>query len=481
MQRQVRLLSTEPRATQVDGWLGTTLEELRRCEAVASDPEPRCRPGVGGAAEGGGSGGVHCAGPSGAGPSDADRHGVGSPDSPSAAGGAKGTRSGTEAQLPVLLLRFYRSAFELLEGIKLDLANDHLRRLLEEDSTLSTAIALHPNDFVRGPPRLPAPGCPPRLPAPVARPGCPPRLPAPRDKRRARPQVMLLNAAEEEGVAEEDGLHDEHGIRLEATGGGAPQGLRRHSYSFHPPLAPPHPDGDERGGGYEGVGGAGGGSHGDGRQGEMRHASAFADAYAERYADGYVTDRLEGPYADPYGEGSRGGGGGGEQETPGGYVLDGGRGGEARDGPRTRGAGERLGGHERLSSHEPAAQEGQPELLEAVMQQWLQTPAGQSAAQEASRLELHSEEVGQFFHARLLQSLGRMEGVHEGALRGAAGEGDLSSGQYGQAGEAELTEEEEEAVERLVALGYARAQAVEAYLACERHEMLAANYLMDAQ
>ena len=44
-----------------------------------------------------------------------------------------------------------------------------------------------------------------------------------------------------------------------------------------------------------------------------------------------------------------------------------------------------------------------------------------------------------------------------------------------------LPAEGEAAVQRLAALGFARAAAVEAYLACEQDEMLAANLLMDQQ
>ena len=44
-----------------------------------------------------------------------------------------------------------------------------------------------------------------------------------------------------------------------------------------------------------------------------------------------------------------------------------------------------------------------------------------------------------------------------------------------------LPAEGEEAVQRLAALGFARTAAVEAYLACEQDEMLAANLLMDQQ
>ena len=111
------------------------------------------------------------------------------------------------------------------------------------------------------------------------------------------------------------------------------------------------------------------------------------------------------------------------------------------------------------------------ELMEAVMQQWLHTPAGQAAAQEAARLELSTDEVGQFFHARMLQSLGRLR------LGGGA---EPSIDQMRTAVGA-LPEEDEAAVQRLAALGFARDHAAEAYLACEKDEMLAANFLMDSQ
>ena len=50
-----------------------------------------------------------------------------------------------------------------------------------------------------------------------------------------------------------------------------------------------------------------------------------------------------------------------------------------------------------------------------------------------------------------------------------------------QSSAGELPEEGEAAVQRLMALGFPRAGAVEAYLACDQDEMLAANFLMDHQ
>ena len=46
-------------------------------------------------------------------------------------------------------------------------------------------------------------------------------------------------------------------------------------------------------------------------------------------------------------------------------------------------------------------------------------------------------------------------------------------------GAIQLTREEMDAVERLQALGFTQQQAAQAFLACDRNEMLAANMLMD--
>ena len=103
----------------------------------------------------------------------------------------------------------------------------------------------------------------------------------------------------------------------------------------------------------------------------------------------------------------------------------------------------RARGH--AAAHDLPPAQVRSELMEAVMQQWLQTAAGQGAAQEAARLQLGAEEAGQFFHARMLQSLGRLrlDETRDGlAPLGAADDGHL--------------EEDDEAAVGGAALGFAR-------------------------
>ena len=64
-------------------------------------------------------------------------------------------------------------------------------------------------------------------------------------------------------------------------------------------------------------------------------------------------------------------------------------------------------------------------------------------------------------------------------MPGMPGMGGMGGGGPPPPGTIQLTQEEMDSVQRLEALGYSRQQAAQAFLACDRNEMMAANMLMD--
>lgn len=73
-----------------------------------------------------------------------------------------------------------------------------------------------------------------------------------------------------------------------------------------------------------------------------------------------------------------------------------------------------------------------------------------------------------------------LELLQEGALRAGEARAEAQEGStLLQGGVVQLSEQEMEAVDRLTALGFTRMQVAEAYIACDRNEEMAANYLFE--
>mmetsp|Transcript_32474 Transcript_32474/g.29301 ORF Transcript_32474/g.29301 Transcript_32474/m.29301 type:complete len:96 (-) Transcript_32474:129-416(-) len=62
---------------------------------------------------------------------------------------------------------------------------------------------------------------------------------------------------------------------------------------------------------------------------------------------------------------------------------------------------------------------------------------------------------------------------------GGDDEGDY--GDEGEEGVVQVTKEENDAIERLCAMGFEKNRVLEAFLACDRNEEMAANYLLEGQ
>jgi len=349
--------------------------------------------------------------------------------------------------LASLLLEFFRATFDELEAIKLELANQHLAQLLHANDGLAALIARQPSDF-----------------------------------------VVLLNAADGAADWAADGGASALGLAIDAAAAADASARRAagllsaggllsrgsSAASSRRAAAAPTAAGDGArsllGGGDDDEGEES--AEGDGEDDlddDDDDEPPLASPLAPRGYDDLLAGRFAAAASLGAGPSALGAGASLNQHGLGGYygVGLGGVGG-APYGGHGLGVGPP---EDTLLRYELPPTQVHSELMEAVMQQWLQTAAGQGAAQEAARLQLGAEEAGQFFHARMLQSLGRLrlDETRDGlAPLGAPDDGHLE-------------EDDEAAVDRLAALGFARSAAVEAYIACNRDEMLAANFLVDQQ
>jgi UV excision repair protein RAD23 len=116
-----------------------------------------------------------------------------------------------------------------------------------------------------------------------------------------------------------------------------------------------------------------------------------------------------------------------------------------------------------LSSMPPAEQAAMAQMMGMSVEQLQQTAQMISA--------MPQEQVQQYMNMAMAA-----QGMDMGGLAGMMGGG---AGGGGGAQVLRLSEEEMAAVDRLTEMGFDRAEAAQAYLACDKNEALAANLLMD--
>ena len=113
----------------------------------------------------------------------------------------------------------------------------------------------------------------------------------------------------------------------------------------------------------------------------------------------------------------------------------------------------------------------------AQMAQMLQAMGAEERASMAAMMGLTTEQLD-----ATMQMIGQMppdqfQQYMQMAMAGGGGGGGMGGG--GGGGGIQLTQEEMAAVDRLASMGFDRAEAAQAYLACDKNEELAANLLMD--
>ena len=117
---------------------------------------------------------------------------------------------------------------------------------------------------------------------------------------------------------------------------------------------------------------------------------------------------------------------------------------------------------------------GMPQLM-AMM---AQMPAEQRAAL-AQQMGMQPQQMEQMMAMMQQMPPEQMAQLMQAGMAGMGGPGGPGGGMPPGANVVQLTQEEADAIERLVSMGFDKDDAVQAFLACDKNEMLAANLLMD--
>jgi len=206
------------------------------------------------------------------------------------------------------------------------------------------------------------------------------------------------------------------------------------------------------------------------QQQQQQAAAASQQGQQQQEQPGQTAQQQGGPNAQPFNLFGGGGGGGGSGAGQGqGYGSQG------------SGALDALRNNPQFEMLRAMVQQN-PNMLQSLMNQLAQSNPQlmQMIQQNQSEfLSMMQEPISEETRQQLGQA-GRMAGAGDGD-EGGEGQGEEYPAAQLQPTQIEITQEENEAINRLVELGFDRQRALEAYLICDKNENLAANYLFSYQ